>query len=100
MKKSAQVILNEVVSANRSRLAGFTEVAGGKADVVVANPYGITCSGCGFINTDRVTLTTGKPYLSSIGARRLSRHSGRYPHSGERDERHGPADAGSGDPQR
>ncbi|EEB9624639.1 filamentous hemagglutinin N-terminal domain-containing protein [Salmonella enterica] len=68
MKKSAQVILNEVVSANRSRLAGFTEVAGGKADVVVANPYGITCSGCGFINTDRVTLTTGKPYLSSIGA--------------------------------
>ncbi|HAF8819517.1 TPA: filamentous hemagglutinin N-terminal domain-containing protein, partial [Salmonella enterica] len=68
MKKSAQVILNEVVSANRSRLAGFTEVAGGRADVVVANPYGITCSGCGFINTDRVTLTTGKPYLSSIGA--------------------------------
>ncbi|ELC8790664.1 hemagglutinin repeat-containing protein [Salmonella enterica] len=68
MKKSAQVILNEVVSANRSRLNGFTEVAGGKADVVVANPYGITCSGCGFINTDRVTLTTGKPYLSAIGA--------------------------------
>jgi len=57
----ARVILNEVVAPNRSSLAGFTEVLGGKADVIVANPYGITCTGCGFINTDRVTLTTGVP---------------------------------------
>lgn len=63
--KEAAVILNEVVSVNRSTLAGFTEVLGGKADVIVANPYGITCDGCGFINTDRATLTTG---TSSIGA--------------------------------
>lgn len=63
--KEATVILNEVVSVNRSTLAGFTEVLGGKADVIVANPYGITCDGCGFINTDRATLTTG---TSSIGA--------------------------------
>jgi filamentous hemagglutinin family protein len=64
LTKSASVILNEVTSNNRSTLAGFTEVAGQKADVVVANPYGITCQGCGFINTDRATITTGTPNLS------------------------------------
>ncbi|MCW8196914.1 filamentous hemagglutinin N-terminal domain-containing protein [Verminephrobacter aporrectodeae subsp. tuberculatae] len=64
---TARVILNEVISNNRSALAGFTEVLGGRADVVLANPYGITCSGCGFINTDRVTLTTGNPFLTASG---------------------------------
>jgi filamentous hemagglutinin len=68
LKDQARVILNEVVSANRSTLAGFTEVVGGRADVVVANPYGITCSGCGFINTDRATLTTGTPQINGSGA--------------------------------
>ncbi|QCP50035.1 filamentous hemagglutinin N-terminal domain-containing protein [Trinickia violacea] len=68
LAKSATVILNEVTSNNRSTLAGFTEVVGGAADVVVANPYGITCSGCGFINTNRVTLTTGTPTFGGNGA--------------------------------
>ena len=63
----ANLILNEVVAASRSMLAGFTEVAGGKADVVVANPWGVTCNGCGFINTDRVLLTTGLPQFGGIG---------------------------------
>ncbi len=63
----ARVILNEVVSNSRSTLAGYTEVVGGKADVIVANQYGITCSGCGFINSDRVTLTTGVPFLNADG---------------------------------
>ena len=63
----ARVILNEVVSPNRSTLAGFTEVLGGRADVIVANPYGITCSGCGFINSDRITLTTGTPAFGADG---------------------------------
>ncbi|MEO5738630.1 MAG: filamentous hemagglutinin N-terminal domain-containing protein, partial [Variovorax sp.] len=67
---SARVILNEVVSNNRSTLAGFTEVMGGRADVILANPYGITCSGCGFINTDRVTLTTGLPTFGPDGSLR------------------------------
>lgn len=64
----ARVILNEVMAANRSTLAGFTEVVGGTADVIVANPWGITCTGCGFINTDRVTLTTGTPQIGAGGA--------------------------------
>ncbi|WP_345117250.1 DUF637 domain-containing protein, partial [Bartonella jaculi] len=65
---AAKVILNEVISANRSRLEGMTEVHGYTADVIIANPNGITCNGCGFINTPRVTLSTGQPIIGSDGA--------------------------------
>lgn len=60
---SARVILNEVNSANPSQLLGYIEVAGSRAEVVVANPSGITCNGCGFINADRATLTTGQAVM-------------------------------------
>lgn len=53
--QAAQVILNQVTGGNRSTLAGYTEVAGQSARVIVANPHGITCQGCGFINTPRAT---------------------------------------------
>lgn len=65
--KEASGIINEVVGANRSELQGFVEVAGKHANVMVANPYGITCNGCGFINTPQATLTTGKPVLDASG---------------------------------
>ncbi|MGB0126677.1 MAG: filamentous hemagglutinin N-terminal domain-containing protein, partial [Rhodocyclaceae bacterium] len=68
LTNEARLIINEVVAANRSTLAGYTEVVGRKADVVVANPWGITCTGCGFINTDRVTLTTGVPTFGGDGS--------------------------------
>ncbi|MDC0598435.1 hemagglutinin repeat-containing protein [Gammaproteobacteria bacterium] len=61
--QSASLILNEVTGPNRSQLNGFTEIAGAQANYVLANPYGITCNGCGFINTPRVSLTTGVPEL-------------------------------------
>ncbi|MEE4748181.1 filamentous hemagglutinin N-terminal domain-containing protein [Pseudomonas alliivorans] len=64
---AASTILNEVVGANASQLRGYTEVAGQAARVIVANPYGISCNGCGFINTPQVTLTTGKPVLDASG---------------------------------
>ncbi|WP_296246870.1 filamentous hemagglutinin N-terminal domain-containing protein [Pseudomonas sp. UBA4194] len=60
---AAHVILNEVTGGNPSQLRGYTEVAGQSAKVIVANPYGMTCNGCGFINTPQVTLTTGKPIV-------------------------------------
>ncbi|WP_153020221.1 filamentous hemagglutinin N-terminal domain-containing protein, partial [Paramesorhizobium deserti] len=63
----ASVILNEVTSGNRSALEGPTEVFGGRADVIIANPNGISCSGCGFINTPRATLTTGTPDIDATG---------------------------------
>jgi filamentous hemagglutinin family protein len=50
---AASVILNEVNGGSPSQLRGYTEVAGQSAHVIVANPYGITCNGCGFINTRR-----------------------------------------------
>ncbi|EGT5682869.1 filamentous hemagglutinin N-terminal domain-containing protein [Cronobacter turicensis] len=56
---SASVILNEVASSNPSQLNGMVEVAGQQAAVIIANPSGITCDGCGFINTSRSTLVTG-----------------------------------------
>ncbi|MDQ9527016.1 hemagglutinin repeat-containing protein [Serratia marcescens] len=64
----ARVILNEVNSNNPSQLRGFMEVAGGKAQVIVANPAGIVCNGCGTINAGRMTLTTGKPQLNADGS--------------------------------
>ncbi|MHC8412486.1 two-partner secretion domain-containing protein [Pseudomonas sp. Hz4] len=64
---AAQTILNEVIGGSPSQLRGYTEVAGQSARVIVANPYGISCNGCGFINTPRVTLTTGKPVLDGGG---------------------------------
>ena len=65
LQNSAKVILNEVNSQNISQLNGYIEVAGQKAQVVIANPAGITCNGCGFINADRATLTTGKPLMEN-----------------------------------
>lgn len=59
----ARVILNEVNSSDPSRLSGFTEIAGGRAELIIANPAGITCAGCGFINAARTTLTTGNALM-------------------------------------
>ncbi|WP_392562562.1 filamentous hemagglutinin N-terminal domain-containing protein [Orbus sturtevantii] len=63
----AKVILNEINSANASQLNGKIEVAGQKAQVVIANAAGITCNGCGFINADRATLTTGSAIIGEDG---------------------------------
>jgi len=62
---TAKVILNEVNSHNPSLLNGYVEVAGSRAQVVIANPAGISCDGCGFINANRATLTTGTPILNN-----------------------------------
>ncbi|MGE6440283.1 filamentous hemagglutinin N-terminal domain-containing protein, partial [Psychrobacter sp. NPDC078409] len=59
----ARVILNEVNSSDPSRLGGYTEIAGGKAELIIANPAGISCAGCGFINASRTTLTTGQALM-------------------------------------
>src|SRR5262249_46058962 len=63
---AASLILNEVVSPNPgSMLRGYQEILGAPAELVVANPWGISCDGCGFVNTPRVTLTTGAPTISA-----------------------------------
>ncbi len=65
--RAARVIVGEVLSAQRSILQGYLEVAGSRADVILANPSGITCNGCGFINTSRATLSTGLPVYDASG---------------------------------
>ena len=64
----ATTILNQVTANNPSRLQGMLEVAGNRANVIVANPAGITCNGCGFLNANRATLTTGKPIIGPDGS--------------------------------
>ncbi len=64
---SARVILNEV-NGPASRLNGYVEVAGQRAEVIIANPAGIQVNGGGFLNASRVTLTTGTPMFSGSGS--------------------------------
>ncbi|BEG74037.1 two-partner secretion domain-containing protein [Achromobacter xylosoxidans] len=66
--RHAGIILNQVTAPNPSQLAGMLEVAGHRASVIVANPAGIRCDGCGFLNANRATLTTGKPVIGADGA--------------------------------
>ncbi|WP_250151004.1 DUF637 domain-containing protein [Photorhabdus akhurstii] len=66
--KAAELIINEVTGNGRSNLQGQLEIFGNKANVMIANPNGITCDGCGFINTSSATLTTGKPQFDKQGA--------------------------------
>lgn len=73
---SARIILNEVTSNNPSFLRGYMEVAGQKADVIIANPNGITGDGFGFINTNRGVLTTGSPVFGGNGSLEAFRVAG------------------------
>ncbi|WP_338984519.1 hemagglutinin repeat-containing protein [Fusobacterium nucleatum] len=57
--KEASTIINEVSGVNRSRIEGYQEIVGKKANYILANPNGIYINGAGFINTGNVTLTTG-----------------------------------------
>ncbi|MDX3775798.1 filamentous hemagglutinin N-terminal domain-containing protein, partial [Chromatiaceae bacterium AAb-1] len=60
---TASLILTEVTGSGVSSLRGYTEVLGDSAEFVLANPNGIHCDGCGFINTPRVTLATGSALM-------------------------------------
>ncbi|WP_275899262.1 DUF637 domain-containing protein [Pectobacterium brasiliense] len=66
--KAANLIINEVTGSTRSDLQGKIEVFGNKTNVLIANPNGITCDGCGFINTPGIILTTGKTQFDTQGA--------------------------------
>ena len=63
LRESANLIVNEVIGTSSSQLAGAFEVAGQPADVVIANPNGISIKGVHFINTPKATFTTGVPHM-------------------------------------
>ncbi|MCL5854225.1 DUF637 domain-containing protein [Neisseria meningitidis] len=67
VKGGAQLILNEV-RGTASKLNGIVTVGGQKADVIIANPNGITVNGGGFKNVGRGILTTGAPQIGKDGA--------------------------------
>ncbi|SEJ75041.1 filamentous hemagglutinin family N-terminal domain-containing protein, partial [Propionispira arboris] len=73
---SARLILNEVTGTGRSYLRGYTEIAGAKADLILANPNGIVGNGFGFINAGRTTLTTGTPLFGGSGSLEAFRVTG------------------------
>ena len=57
--READLIITEVTGNKLSNILGYTEIAGKKADYILANPNGINVNGAGFLNTRDVTLTTG-----------------------------------------
>ncbi len=67
-RRAASLILNEVTGGVRTALAGPMEVFGQRAALVIANPTGITCDGCGFINTGRVSLAAATLRFAADGA--------------------------------
>ncbi len=65
---AARIIVNQVNSPNPSQIRGALEIAGARAELVLANPSGIYLDGAGFINTSRATLTTGVPFYGPDGS--------------------------------
>ena len=60
LNSEAKTILTEVTGTKTSNINGTIEVAGKKADFILANENGINVNGASFINTNGVTLSTGK----------------------------------------
>ena len=64
---AAKTILQEVTGTGATSLNGFMEIAGSKANFIIANHNGINVNGAGFINVDRAVLTTGRPNINTDG---------------------------------
>ena len=58
-KGEARVIVNQVNSNDPSKLNGYIEIGGKKAELIMANPSGISVNGGGFINANTVQLVSG-----------------------------------------
>ncbi len=72
----AGTIVNEVTSTRRSQLVGPLSVTGQKANVIVANPNGITVNGASFANTGAVGLLTGRVSTNGDGKMQIDVTSG------------------------
>ncbi len=66
--QAARIIVNQVNSTAASQIKGYVEIAGIRAEIVLANPAGIVVDGGGFINTSRAVLTTGAPQYGADGS--------------------------------
>jgi len=57
---NASTIVNQVSSTNPSLIQGAITVLGPRANVILANPNGITVDGGSFVNTGHAVLSTGQ----------------------------------------
>ncbi len=57
---NARTIVNQVTSTNPSLIQGNIKVLGPSANVILANPNGVTVDGGSFTNTGHVVLSTGQ----------------------------------------
>ncbi|QBV78931.1 filamentous hemagglutinin [Bordetella pertussis] len=64
LTRQASAILAEVTDTSPSRLAGTLEVYGKGADLIIANPNGISVNGLSTLNASNLTLTTGRPSVN------------------------------------
>ncbi|MBQ9724971.1 MAG: filamentous hemagglutinin N-terminal domain-containing protein [Neisseriaceae bacterium] len=55
----AKIIVNQVNSNDPSKLNGYIEIGGKQAELIMANPNGISVNGGGFINANKVKLVSG-----------------------------------------
>nr|WP_155741696.1 filamentous hemagglutinin N-terminal domain-containing protein [Burkholderia territorii] len=63
---NARTIVNQVTSTNPSLIQGNINVLGPRANVVLANPNGVTVDGGSFTNTGHVVLSTGQVSFNDI----------------------------------
>ncbi|WGS48039.1 filamentous hemagglutinin N-terminal domain-containing protein (plasmid) [Burkholderia sp. JSH-S8] len=63
---NARTIVNQVTSTNPSLIQGNINVLGPRANVILANPNGVTVDGGSFTNTGHVVLSTGQVAFSDI----------------------------------
>jgi len=63
---NARTIVNQVTSTNPSLIQGAISVLGPRANVILANPNGITVDGGSFVNAGHVVLSTGQVGFSDL----------------------------------
>ncbi|WP_271195797.1 two-partner secretion domain-containing protein, partial [Pseudomonas turukhanskensis] len=60
LSRAARAILTEVTGNKPSSISGTLEVFGTKADLLFANPNGLTLNGVTTLNTSSLTVSTGR----------------------------------------
>nr|WP_240702242.1 filamentous hemagglutinin N-terminal domain-containing protein [Trinickia terrae] len=63
---NARTIVNQVTSTNPSLIEGQLSVTGPTANVVLANPNGITVNGGSFLNIGHLALSTGQVSFNDV----------------------------------
>ncbi|QVN18998.1 filamentous hemagglutinin N-terminal domain-containing protein [Burkholderia pyrrocinia] len=63
---NARTIVNQVTSTNPSLIQGNINVLGPRANVILANPNGVTVDGGSFTNTGHVVLSTGQVSFNDL----------------------------------